>query len=77
MKNNEEIQLLYSELANMFEVALHFAGVKKEFMKKAEELYFQKFDIVFKDEDEINSQDIIFIINCIKKDNPEIFEKLK
>ncbi len=78
-KNIEEIEIEIEELAmqlsDMLNAALFFAGVKKENLKKAVDIYLDTIDEVFDDDDdsEMGLEEIIIVINHIKRNHPELF----
>lgn len=73
-----EIEELAMQLADMLGVALYFAGVKKENIPKAVDLYLQGLDEVFDDEDEdseMGFEEIIQVIEHLQKSHPKLFHK--
>lgn len=69
----EEIQDLESQILDMFEVALHFAGLKHEFLEEALNYYME----VMEAQDEAlpyTTQTIIANIMLIRQDRPQWFE---
>ncbi len=77
--NMEEIEIEIEELAlqlsDMLNVALFFAGVKKENLKKAVDAYLDTIDEVFDEDDdsEMGQEEIIMVINRMKKNQPKLF----
>ena len=70
----KEIEELSMKLVDMLEVALYFAGIKKENLKDSIEIYLNGIDEVFANEEgEMGVDEIIEVINHIKKTKPELF----
>jgi len=70
----KEIEELSTQLLDMLEVALHFAGIKKEHLKDSIEIYLNGIDEVFANDDgEMGVEEIIQVINHVKKTKPELF----
>jgi len=77
IKNIEsEIEELAIQLTDMLNVALYFAGVKKDKLEEAIDAYVNAIDIVFKDDydGEMGRDEIIKIIEYVKKNHPKLFE---
>ncbi len=73
-----EIEELAMQLADMLGVALYFAGVKREDIPKAVDVYLQGLDEVFDDDDEdgeMGFEEIIQVIEYIRKKHPKLFHK--
>ena len=73
-----EIEEMAMQLADMLGVALHFAGVKKDNLPKAIDLYLKGLDEVFEDEDEdsdMGFEEIIQVIEYLKTKHPKLFHK--
>ena len=74
-----EIEEMAMQLADMLAAALHFAGVKKEDLPKAIDLYVKGLDEVFEDEEDEDSEmgfeEIIEVINHLKAKHPKLFHK--
>ena len=73
-----EIEEMAMQLADMLGAALYFAGVKKEDLPKAIDLYLKGLDEVFEDEDEdseMGFEEVIEVIEYIKNKNPKLFHK--
>lgn len=73
-----EIEEMAMQLADMLGVALHFAGVKKDDLPKAIDLYLKGLDEVFEDEDEdsdMGFEEIIQVIEYLKTKHPKLFHK--
>ncbi len=69
----KEIEELSMQLVDMLEVALYFAGLKKENLKDSIEIYLNGIDEVFANDDgEMGVDEIIQVINHIKKTKPEL-----
>ena len=62
-----EIEEMAMQLADMLGAALYFAGVKKEDLPKAIDLYLNGLDEVF--------EDVVEAIEYIKNKNPKLFHK--
>jgi len=71
----EEIVELSLHLADMLEVALLYAGAKKEKIEKVAKLYVDSIDEALKDDDseEMDREDIITVIEYIKSKNRDLF----
>ena len=71
----EEIQELSLHLADMLEVALIYAGAKKDKIEKIAKLYVASIDEALKDDDsdEMDREDIITVIEYVRSKNPELF----
>ncbi len=77
MKDIEiEIEELAIQLTDMLNVALYFAGVKKENLEKAVDTYVNAIDEVFEDDDdgEMGVDEIIAVIKHVKRNNPSLFQ---
>ena len=73
-----EIEEMAMQLADMLGAALYFAGVKKEDLPKAIDLYLNGLDEVFEDEDEdseMGFEEVVEVIEYIKTKNPKLFQK--
>jgi len=73
-----EIEEMAMQLADMLGAALYFAGVKKEDLPKAIDLYLKGLDEVFEDDDEdseMGFEEVIEVIEYIKNKNPKLFHK--
>jgi len=70
-----EIEELAMQLSDMLNAALFFAGVKRENLKKAVDAYLDAIDDVFDEDDdgEMGLDEIITVINHIKKKKPKLF----
>lgn len=71
-----EIEEMAMQLADMLGAALYFAGVKKEDLPKAIDLYLNGLDEVFEDEDEdseMGFEEVVEVIEYIKNKNPKLF----
>ena len=69
-----EIEEMAMQLADMLGAALYFAGVKKEDLPKAIDLYLNGLDEVFEDEDEdseMGFEEVVEVIEYIKNKNRE------
>ena len=71
----KEIEELSTQLVDMLEVAFYFAGLKKEHLKNAIELYLNGIDEYYanNDDGEMGVDEIIEVIEYIKKTKPELF----
>jgi len=71
----EENQELSLHLADMLEVALLYAGAKKDKIEKIAKLYVDNIDEALKDDEseEMDREDIITVIEFIKGKHPELF----
>lgn len=73
-----EIEEMSMQLADMLGAALYFAGVKKEDLPKAIDLYLKGLDEVFEDEDEdseMGFDEVVEVIEYVKAKNPKLFQK--
>lgn len=71
-----EIEELAMQLADMLGVALHYAGVPEEKMPQAVDAYLEAMDEVFEDEEgEMGYEEIIKVIEHMKKTRPDLFKK--
>jgi DNA-directed RNA polymerase delta subunit len=69
-----EIKELAMQLADMFRAALYFAGVKKDKMQDATSAYIEAIDEIFEDEEgEMGFEEIIKVIEHLKKSRPSLF----
>ena len=73
----EENQELALHLADMLEVALIYAGAKKDKIEKVANLYVESIDEALKDDDseEMDREDIITVIEYVRSKNPNLFNK--
>ena len=71
----KEIEELSTQLVDMLEVALYFAGMKKEKLNSAIEVYLNGIDEFYanNDDGEMGVDEIIEVIKYIKKTKPELF----
>ena len=71
----EENQELSLHLADMLEVALIYAGAKKDKIEKIANLYVDSIDEALKDDDseEMDREDIITVIEYVRSKNPSLF----
>ena len=71
----KEIEELSTQLVDMLEVAFYFAGLKKEHLKNAIEIYLNGIDEYYanNDDGEMGVDEIIEVIENIKKTKPELF----
>jgi len=71
----EELDELSLHLADMLEVALVYAGAKKDMIEKVSNLYIDSIDEALKDDDsdEMDREDIITVIEFIKAKEPGLF----
>lgn len=73
-----EIEEMAMQLADMLGAALYFAGVKKEDLPKAIDLYLKGLDEVFEDDDEdseMGFEEVIEVIEYLKTKHPKLFHK--
>jgi len=71
-----EIEEMAMQLADMLGAALYFAGVKKEDLPKAVDLYLKGLDEVFEDEDEdseMGFEEVVQVIEYLKSKHPKLF----
>lgn len=71
-----EIEEIAMQLADMLGVALYFAGVKKEDLPKAVDMYLKSLDEVFDEDDEddeMGFEEVIQVIEHMKKKHPKLF----
>ncbi len=76
-KLEDEIKEISLHLADMLEVALIYAGAKKDKIQKVVKLYIDSMDEALKDDDseEMDREDIITVIEYVRSKNPELFNK--
>jgi hypothetical protein len=77
-ENEDDVTLeeMSAVLQEMLRAALYFAGVKKSSLDDAAEVYLDAIDEVFDDEDGmLGIDEIIKVVEHIKKENPELFAK--
>ena len=73
-----EIEEMAMQLADMLGAALYFAGVKKEDLPKAVDLYLKGLDEVFGEEDEdeeMGLEEVIEVIEYLQNKHPKLFHK--
>ena len=73
-----EIEEMAMQLADMLGAALYFAGVKKEALPKAVDLYLKGLDEVFGEEDEdeeMGFEEVIEVIEYLQNKHPKLFHK--
>ena len=73
-----EIEEIAMQLADMLGVALYFAGVKKEDLPKAVDMYLKSLDEVFDEDDEddeMGFEEVIQVIEYLQKKHPKLFHK--
>lgn len=71
-----EIEEIAMQLADMLGVALYFAGVKKENLPKAVDMYLKSLDEVFDEDDEddeMGFEEVIQVIEHMKNKHPKLF----
>ena len=71
-----EMEEMAMQLADMLGAALYFAGVKKEDLPKAVDLYLKGIDEIFEDEDEdeeMGFEEVVQVIEHIKVKHPKLF----
>lgn len=70
-----ELEEMAMQLADMLGVALHYAGVSDAKMRDAVDAYLDGIDEVFGDEEgEMGFEEIVQVIEHIKKTRPELFK---
>lgn len=73
-----EVEELSMQLADMLGVALYYAGVKKENMQEAVDVYLSSMDEVFgddKDEVEYGFEEIVKVIEYMKANRGDLFDR--
>ena len=73
-----ELEEMAMQLADMLGAALYFAGVKKEDLPKAVDLYLKGLDEVFGEEDEdeeMGFEEVIEVIEYLQNKHPKLFHK--
>ena len=71
-----EIEELAIQFADMLGVALHYAGVYEEKMPQAVDAYLDAIDEIFEDEEgDMGYEEIIKVIEHLKKTRPKLFKK--
>lgn len=71
-----EIEEIAMQLADMLGAALYFAGVKKDDLPKAVDLYLAGLDELFDEEDddeEMGFEEVVEVIEHLKKKHPKLF----
>ena len=68
----QENQELSTEVFDMINVAFYYAGFKKSALKKVLELYIEAIDEVFSEDVEVGFEEIVKIIEHIKKRHKEL-----
>ena len=73
----EELEELSLHLLSMLEVALLYAGARKDKIEKVTKAYMENFEEALKDDDSevMDREDIITVIEYIKGKYPELFNK--
>lgn len=77
-ENEDDVTLeeMSAVLQEMLRAALYFAGVKKNRLDDAAEIYLDAIDEVFGDDDGmLGIDEIIKVVEYVKKENPELFSK--
>ena len=73
-----EIEEMAMQLADMLGAALYFAGVKKEDLPKAVDLYLKGLDEVFgeqEEDEEMGFEEAIEVIEYLQNKHPKLFHK--
>lgn len=69
-----EIEEIAMQLADMLGAALYFAGVKKEKLPDAVDAYLQGIDETLGEDDgEMGFEEVVKVIEALKKSNPKLF----
>lgn len=74
-EQNAEIsqdELMY-EISILLEGLLYYAGVKKDKLQEAVKIYVDNIDNILEDSDCEGVDEIIEVIEYIKKENPKLF----
>jgi len=77
-ENEDDVTLeeMSAVLQEMLRAALYFAGVKKNRLDDAAEIYLDAIDEVFGDDDGmLGIDEIIKVVEYVKKENPDLFSK--
>lgn len=69
------VEELSNELNLMLEATLFYAGVKRENLEKACDLFVENIDWLLEDSDAQGIDEIIVVIDFLKKKHPELFAK--
>lgn len=76
MKNQDteisQDELMY-EISILLEGLLYYAGVKKDNLQEAVKIYVENIDDILKDSKAEGVDEIIEVIEYIKKENPKLF----
>ncbi|ASM35175.1 hypothetical protein CSPB12327_07045 [Campylobacter sp. RM12327] len=76
MKNQDteisQDELMY-EISVLLEGLLYYAGVKKDNLQEAVKIYVENIDDILKDSKAEGVDEIIEVIEYIKKENPKLF----
>ncbi len=77
-ENEDDVTLeeMSAVLQEMLRATLYFAGVKKNRLDDAAEIYLDSIEEVFGDDDGmLGIDEIVKVVEYIKKENPELFSK--
>jgi phosphoglycolate phosphatase-like HAD superfamily hydrolase len=78
-ENEEDVTLeeMSAVLQEMLKATLYFAGVKKAKLDEAADVYLDAIDEVFGEEEEgmLGVDEVVKVIEHLKKNNPELFGK--
>jgi len=75
-----EVEEMAMQLADMLGAALHFAGVNKDDLPKAIDLYIKSIDEVFEEDDddsEMGFDEVVEVIEYLKTKYPKLFQHHK
>lgn len=70
---NDEIEALSYELIVVLEGMLYFAGVKKDSLQVAAEIYADIIDDVLENSDAEGSDQVIEVVEYMRKNYPSLF----
>ena len=75
MKEEEvSVEELSYELSMVLEAMLYYAGVKKEKLEEAANLYVECIDDALENSDARGSDEVIEIVEYMKKHHPKLFK---
>ncbi|MSN96969.1 hypothetical protein F1B92_07325 [Campylobacter sp. FMV-PI01] len=72
--NNVELEDLYYEVSILLEGVLYFAGVKKQNLQKAAEIYTQIIDDVLQNSQANGVDEVLEVVKFMKINHKELFE---
>lgn len=70
---NEELEYLQYELSIVLEAMLLYAGVKREKLESAIEVYIDNIDLVLKDSQKEGVDEILEVVEFLKNNHKDLF----